>query len=93
VDDNKQDRTVVLAVVLILGLLALVGLSGTIWLAHDKVDATLIAVVSTPTGAVIGALAALLATTSSGPAPQVQQAQAAGYQQAVEDVKALAPQA
>lgn len=84
-NDQSQDRTVVLAVVILLGLVGMLGLTGTIWLVHDKIDASAVAVVSTITGTAVGALGTLLASTRSAPPAQIQQA--VGYQNALTDVK------
>jgi hypothetical protein len=86
--EQGQEKFVVLAVVAFLGAFALLGLAGTIWLVHDGVDASAVAVVSTLTGAAAGSLGTLLATTRTAPPAALQQA--AGYQQAVADVQALA---
>lgn len=90
-DEQGQPQIVVLTVVVLLGAVALVGLCGTIWLIHDYVDASAVAVVATITGAAAGSLGTLLASTRATPTPTVQAAQAQGYRQAVEDVQQLPP--
>lgn len=89
-NEQSQDRLVVLAVVVLLGVFAIVGLLGTIWLVNNSHDPASIAVISTLTGAAVGALGTLLASTRSAPPPIVQAAQAQGYVQAVDDVHELA---
>lgn len=88
-NEQTQDRAVVLAVVALLGIAGIVGLLGIIWLVDHGHDASSIAVVSTLTGTSIGALGTLLASTRSAPPPLVQAAQAQGYVEAVKDVKEL----
>lgn len=89
-NEQAQDRTVVLAVVALLGMFAIVGLAGVIWLVDHQRDPSAVAVVSTLTGAAIGALGTLLASTRSAPPPIVQAAQAQGYVEAVKDVQQIA---
>lgn len=90
-NEQAQDRAVVLAVVVLLGLVSLVGLAGGIILIYEKTDASAVALVFAIPTAAVGALAGILASTRTAPAAPVQAQQAAGYQQAVDDVKALAP--
>lgn len=88
-NEPAQDRSVVLAVVCFVGLVALGGLAGIVFLIHSGTDATALLAVSGPTTTAIGALAGILAMTRTNPTQPVQQAQAQGYQQAVADVNAL----
>lgn len=85
------DSRTVLTVVVFLGLLALIGLAGTIWLIHEGDDASLVIGV---TGTALGALGSLLATTRSQADPAVQivadQATAAGEARAEADLRAIA---
>lgn len=66
-NESGQDRTVVLAVVVLLGLFSLLGLGGIVWLIDGGSDASSIAVVSTLTGGALGSLGTLLASTRSSP--------------------------
>jgi hypothetical protein len=59
------DRTVVLAVVVLLGAFCLLGLGGLIWLIDHGSDGEVLAIVAGPTSAALGALGALLASTRS----------------------------
>lgn len=59
----STDARTILAVVLLLGAVTLVGLSGLIYLAASGGDAVLLAVVAGPTSAALGALGSVLATT------------------------------
>lgn len=66
------DNFTVRAVVMLLGVFALVGLVGLIWLIdHGSVsDAALLAIIAGPTGTALGSLGTLLARTSTDhPAP------------------------
>lgn len=65
------DRLVVLMVVMFLGIIALTGLIGTIYLiVHGIDDSTLLLAVSSPSSAALGALTAVLVSThSSRPEP------------------------
>jgi uncharacterized membrane protein len=63
------DRKVVLAVVLLLGLFALGGLAGTVWLISRDRQPESIAVVAGLTGTALGALGTMLASTRSSPDP------------------------
>lgn len=58
---------VVMSVVVLLGLFALGGLAGTIYLIDHEKAAESVAVVSGLTGTALGALGAVLASTKSGP--------------------------
>ena len=61
-DDTQTSTAVTLAVVLLLGAIALSGVGGVIWLLSVSRDATvLVALIGPP----IGALGALLASTRS----------------------------
>lgn len=52
-------------VVVLLGVFAIVGLAGTVWLEYEAVDASVVAGLA---GTALGAIAALLASTHSQPA-------------------------
>lgn len=88
-NEPAQDRSVVLAVVCFLGMLAIVGLVGEVFLIHSGTDPTSLLAVSSITGPAIGGLVGILATTRTNPSQPIQQAQAQGYQQAVADVHAF----
>lgn len=98
--EPAQPQSVVLAVVTLLGLVALVGLCGGMWLIHEsgsfsnvdaaRNEAAQIAVVFTTVGGAVGALAGILASTRSAPPQPIAQAQAQGYQMASDDLVALA---
>jgi hypothetical protein len=66
--ETGQTQSAVLAVIIFLGLFALVGLGGVIGLlvSGNKSD---VAPVTTLVGSAIGGLAAMLASTSSKPRP------------------------
>lgn len=67
----KNQLTVTL-VVIFLGMFALGGLAGLVFLLWDGADAATVAVVATPMGVALGALGAVLASTSvNPPAPVV----------------------
>lgn len=61
------DRGTVRIVILSLAVLALAGLGGTVWLIAVKSDPANIGIVSTHTGAAIGALTATLISTKTAP--------------------------
>lgn len=82
---DNQDRTVVLAVVILLGLVAVIGLTGVIWLVHDATEGNAVAAVSAMPIAAIGALAGILAMTRTGNAA----AEAKGAEKALAQVDAL----
>lgn len=64
------DGRVVLAVVVLLGVFALGGLAGTIWLVAVGGDAALVASVSGLTGTALGSIGSMLSSTkSSTPTP------------------------
>lgn len=67
--NESQDKTIVLAVVMFLGVASLLGIASLTFLVWDKADAALVAVVATPTGTVIGSLASMLAGTKVAPPP------------------------
>lgn len=82
--EQGQDRTVVLAVVLFLGLIGVGGLGGLVFLIWTGAEATALLAVSNPTMGALGALGGILASTRSAPAAPVQQA--VGYQKAISDL-------
>lgn len=84
----SADRAVVLAVVVLLGLGGLLGMSGMIWLIDHDRDATAIAAIGTLTGGAFGALGALLASTRTTTSVAAE-AKAQGYQEAVAHVETL----
>ena len=84
--DSEQGRGVVMAVVIILGAIAIVGLGGAVWLSDHGKDTTPIVGI---TGGALGALGALLASTKSAPPAKIEKAKAEGYEEAVADVKSL----
>lgn len=90
-NEPAQDRTVVLAVVCFLGLLAVSGLVGIVFLIHSGTDPASLLAVSSMTGPAVGGLVGILATTRTNPPAPVQQLVAKGYQQAVNDVHSLTP--
>lgn len=61
------DRLTVRLVVVLLGLFALTGLAGLIWLVDHDVEGELLAIVATPMGSALGALSAVLVSTRSAP--------------------------
>lgn len=64
------DGRVVLAVVILLGVFALGGLAGTVWLIAVGADAAPVAIVSGLTGTALGLVGSLLSSTkSSTPTP------------------------
>lgn len=63
------DTKVVLAVVVLLGVFALGGLGGGIWLINIGAPTEAVAGVFTLTGTALGSLGTLLASTRSAPAP------------------------
>ena len=69
-----QDRFVVRAVVIFLGVGMLVGLFGLIWLVGTTSvkDAALLAVIAGPTGTALGSLGTLLARTGGSDVAPVQ---------------------
>lgn len=88
-NDQTQDPRLPLTVVVFLGLLGLGGLIGTVFLIHSGTDATSLLAVTSISGPAVGGLVGILASTRSGPPAKVLQAQAVGYQQAVDDVNAF----
>lgn len=65
------DTFTVRAVVLMLGLFALLGLGGLVWLVDHGVDGDQLAIIAGPTGTALGALGAVLVSTrSAGDPPQ-----------------------
>lgn len=66
VQEPTQDRTVVLAVVIFLGLMATGGLAGLVFLIWTGADATSLLAVSNPTMGALGGLGGLLALTRTG---------------------------
>lgn len=59
------DTRIVLTVIVLLGLFALAGLGGTVWLISVNTDASSVATVSGLTGTALGAVATMLASTRS----------------------------
>lgn len=59
------DRFTVRAVVVFLGVFALLGLLGLLWLIHGGADPQLLAIPAGLAGTALGALGTLLASTSS----------------------------
>jgi len=60
-------RSTVLAVVCFLGVFTLGALGAVTWLVHDHISADAVAVIATPMGVALGALASILASTRSSP--------------------------
>lgn len=89
--EAAQSQTVVLAVVLVVGTIAIGGLAGIIFLIHSGTDATSLLAVSGPTTTALGILGAILVNAKSNPPQPIQQAVAHGYQLAVADVEAFKP--
>lgn len=82
--DSATDKSTVNLVVLLLGILAIIGLAGLIWLIHDGTPAATLVAVSTPVAAITGALAAVLSSTRSvdlGGLKELDQAQQASFDQ------------
>lgn len=65
--DTATSRSTVLLVIGFLGTFMLMALVGLIYLIDRGTDAALVAVVSTPLGASLGALSAMLVSTRSAP--------------------------
>lgn len=84
-NDATQDRSVVLAVVIFVGAIALGGLAGIIFLIHSGTDATSLLAVSGPTTTALGGLVGILAMTRTG----TQAAEARGAAKALDQVKQL----
>jgi hypothetical protein len=63
--DTATDKSTVNLVVLLLGIGAIIGLSGLIWLVHDGVPAATLVAISTPVATIVGALGAVLSSTRS----------------------------
>lgn len=61
------DRFTVRAVIIFLGVFALVGLIGTLWLIDHDADGADLTVVAGLTGGALGSLGTILATTKAGP--------------------------
>jgi hypothetical protein len=59
------------AVIFFLGVFALGGLSGVIWLLHEKVSGEAVALVSGLTGTALGALGGLLSQTGAKDVPVI----------------------
>lgn len=86
-NEPSQDRAVVLAVILFVGVVAAGGLAGIVYLVAVHADATSLLAVSGPTTTALGILGGLLARTSSG----TQAAEQRGRAKAVEELKQLEP--
>lgn len=63
------DSKVVLTVIAFLGIFALCGLGGSVWLISVNTDASSVAIVSGLTGTALGAVATMLASTRSSNEP------------------------
>ena len=83
-----NDRTTVLTVVVLIGLLALMFGAGTIYLLDHDRDATVIAGLA---GTALGSLGTLLATTTSRPKADPEAIAETARTQALADVASLAP--
>lgn len=59
------DKGTIRAVVILLGLFALVGLSGMIYLIDRETEADMLAILAGPMGTALGALASILVSTRS----------------------------
>lgn len=86
-NEPQQDRIVVLAVIIFVGVVAAGGLAGIVYLVAVHADATSLLAVSGPTTTGLGILGGLLARTSSG----TQAAEQRGRAKAVEEFKQLEP--
>lgn len=86
--EQTADRSVVLAVVTVLGVIAVTCVIGVIVLVSKDKDPAAVAIVSGMAGTAIGGLVGLLANTRTAQ-PAVAQAEAVGYQKAVDAVNAL----
>lgn len=78
--DSATDKSTVNLVVLLLGVAAIIGLIGLIWLIHDGTPAATLVAISTPVAAITGALGAVLSSTRSidlGGLRELNQSQAA----------------
>lgn len=84
--EPAQERSVVLLVVLFLGIVAVGGLAGLVFLIWHGAGAEQLLAVSSFAGPATGALAGILATTRTGVPQPVAQVQAEGYQMAVDDL-------
>lgn len=84
-DAQAQDRTVVLAVVVFLGLAFVGGLGALTFLVWTGADPTALLAISGPTTGAGGALAGILAATRTGNAA----AEAKGAEKALAQVDAL----
>jgi hypothetical protein len=84
------DKSVVLLVVGFLGLIALTGVWGLLWLVDHGADAEALLPVVAIISAAAGSLGTLLASTRTTTIA-VQEAKAEGYAEAVAHVDALAP--
>lgn len=82
------DRLVVLAVVGLLGAVAVFGVLGLVFLIWSGTPAEQLTPVVALIGPALGALGALLASTRTG-APMQAAAEAVGFQKAVDQVKAM----
>ncbi len=68
VEEPSTERSVISAVIYLLGGIALLGLSGLIGLIALKADANSLAALTALVGPAIGGLASILATTRTSPA-------------------------
>lgn len=86
-NEPSQDRAVVLAVIIFVGVVAAGGLTGIVYLVAVHADASSLLAVSGPATTALGILGGLLARTSSG----TQAAEQRGHAKAVEEFKQLEP--
>lgn len=63
------DRLTIRLVITFIGIFALVGLAGIIWLIDEGTAGVDLAIIAGPTGVALGALGSMLAHTSSTPNP------------------------
>jgi hypothetical protein len=63
--DASTDKSTVNLVVLLLGVAAILGLGGLVYLIQDGTEAEQLIVVSTPVAGIVGALGAMLSSTRS----------------------------
>lgn len=79
-----------LLVVAFVGIMAVEGLSGLIYLIHSGADASALLAVSTPTATAVGILGGILINSRTQPPRADEQLRAEGYQQASDDVRTMA---
>lgn len=83
--ESTQDRTVVLAVILFVGIIASGGLAGIVYLVAVHAEATALLAVSGPTTTALGILGGVLATTRTGN----QAAEQKGHAKAIDELQQL----